>query len=346
MNKSTFFSRQLILKGFGEEAQQNLFKSKVAVVGIGGLGCPLVMYLAAAGVGQLVLIEGDKVEESNLHRQILFTPADVGQSKCEVAGNWLSRAYPFTEIHSFNTYLNRINAGELLKGVDLIIDGTDIQAAKFLVADVGQQLQIPVLYGAVDGFEGQIALFGNVEAHDVSFRDLFNSEDESGLVQTCSENGILGAAAGTIGVEMAVEAIKFLCQMRGNMVGKLRLIDVLSGHRRTINLGARKNDEIEDTGKPGDRKYLVEPEDFYQFCETSGSLIIDVRSKEEFSLYNIGGTNIPLNEMEERIEEIQADQSYIIICTRGIRSKQAYKILTEKGRENIYVLNDGIFDVF
>ena len=346
MNKSTFFSRQMILKGFGEEAQQKLFQSKVAVVGVGGLGCPLLMYLAAAGVGHLILIEGDKVEESNLHRQILFTPQDVGQSKCEVAGKKLREAYPYSGIQTYNTYLNRENAADLLSGVDLIIDGTDIQAAKFLVADVGQRLQIPVLYGAIDGFEGQIAIFGNVEANDVSFRDLFSSEDESGLVQTCSENGILGAAAGLIGLEMAVEAIKFLSQMRGNIVGKLRLIDVLSGHRRTIKLGGRKNVENGENNEVSSKKYLVEPEDFYRFCDTSGSIIIDVRTKEEFSLYNIGGLNIPLDELEDRMKEILVDQSYIIICTRGVRSRQAHKILTKNGREKIYVLNYGIFDVF
>lgn len=344
MKRSDFFSRQIILKGFGEVAQYELSCRKVAVVGMGGLGCPVAIYLAAAGVGELILIEGDKVEKSNLHRQILFDTGDIGEYKCEVAGRKLEKSYPFSRIQVRNTFLTRENASFLISGVDLVVDGTDDQSSKFMISDVSRALGLPVLYGAVDGFDGQIALFENARPEDeIVLRDLFSEEDDSGLIHNCSESGVLGPVAGLIGVEMALEAVKFLTGTGESLSGKLKLIDTLEGKQKIISLG--KKQQAEMLLSEPDRhltERTVAPEIFDEITASENCLVLDVRTCEEFNNYNRGGVNIPLIVLSERAKELSKDNYYILVCEKGIRSKRAASILKSHGFDNLYILEGGL----
>lgn len=343
MKRADFFSRHIVLKGFGEAAQSGLSQKTVAIVGMGGLGCPASLYLAAAGIGKLILIEGDRVEESNLHRQVLFDISDVGQFKCEAAGTKLKKSYPFSHIEINNTFLTSENAESLIRNVDLIVDGVDDQQTKFLIGDAGSRWRIPVLYGAVDGFDSQIALFENSQPEEqVGLRDLFSEEDESGLIQNCFANGVLGPVAGLTGIEMALEAIKFLTGVGENLSGKLKLIDAFSGERKTIRLGIKRAVKAEMYSGNYAFEKKIKPENLEEVIKSKNCLLVDVRTSKEFGRYNIGGVNIPIDELKKRTAVFSGYDFCILLCEKGNRSKLAALILENMGFNNFYILEGGL----
>lgn len=224
------YARHIVLKGVGGEGQQKLKAARVAVIGAGGLGSPVIAYLVAAGVGTLVIIDDDEVSLSNLQRQIVHTNADIGQPKTESAQDFAAGLNPHVAVLAITRRLDRDNAAELLKGCDLIVEGTDRFDTRVIVAEAGEVLGIPVVSGAVSMFDGQVTVFAP-HLKDASgrpyprFRDLYPDDPEEGDLPSCEVVGVLGAVTGVIGTLMAMEAIKLITGLGEPLLGRMQLYD-------------------------------------------------------------------------------------------------------------------------
>jgi len=230
------YQRHLSLAGFGPEAQSALQRSRVLVIGAGGLGCPILLYLAAAGVGQLTIIDGDTVDVSNLQRQILFTTADAGQPKADTAARRLSELNPCIAITALVARLNRANALELIRAHDVVVDGSDNFATRYLVNDACVLADRPLVYGAIQGFEGQASVFNLKKGP--TYRCLFPEPPEPGTIPNCSEAGVLGVLPGLIGTVQATEAIKIITGIGEPLTGRLLLWNSLTMTSRTLRFTA------------------------------------------------------------------------------------------------------------
>lgn len=232
------YFRQLMLDGFGWEAQQKLAKARVLVVGAGGLGCPSLLYLAAAGVGTIGIVDFDLVQGSNLHRQVIFTEDDIGKPKVEQAIQHLQERNSEVEFISYNLMLSPENCFELLDSFDLILDGTDNFSTRYLLNDACFLLRKPLVMGAISQFEGQVSVFRNEVESDVNYRDLFPEPPRSGQVRNCAEAGVLGVLPGLIGTQMANEAIKYIAGIGEPLVNRLFTFNALTNQSNIFELSA------------------------------------------------------------------------------------------------------------
>ncbi|MFC2690500.1 MAG: HesA/MoeB/ThiF family protein, partial [Propionibacterium freudenreichii] len=228
------YSRQMILPGFGMTAQRRLANARVAVVGAGGLGSPLLIYLAAAGVGELTLIDNDTVDVSNLHRQVIHSTASVGRPKVESAAEAIARLNPHVRVEARAERLDIDNVLELLDGHDLVIDGVDNFETRYLIADACEILGLPEVWGSVLRYEGQVAVFWS--GHGPALRDLFPEPPEAGSVPSCAEGGVLGVLPGQIGMAMANEAIKLITGVGEPLLGRLAILDAARGSWRELRI--------------------------------------------------------------------------------------------------------------
>ncbi len=336
------YSRHLILEGFGEEAQLKLKAAKVLVVGAGGLGCPALLYLTAAGVGSIGLIDDDLVSESNLQRQILYSTEDIGESKALVAEQKLKAINPLIDIGAYYGRLTKDGALNIIESYDLVIDASDNFATRYLVNDACVILNKPFVYGAIHKFEGQISVF-NYKVGP-TYRCLFPEQPEAGEAPACGEVGVLGVLPGIIGTWQATEAIKIITGIGEPLRGKLLTFDVLKNSVITFEFESdEKNKNIKELG------------DYYFGCETDfltleglnqlekdeDVQLIDVREKNEYEIKNLNGINIPMSELENRIAELNPDMITVVHCKSGVRSKKAIEIIKEYYPEiEIYNLTD------
>jgi adenylyltransferase/sulfurtransferase len=267
------YQRHLSLAGFGPVAQASLQRSRVLVIGAGGLGCPILLYLAAAGIGQLTIIDADTVDVSNLQRQILFTTADAGQPKAEVAAQRLRALNPCISITPHVARLNRANALELIRAHDLVVDGSDNFATRYLVNDACVLAERPLVYGAIQGFEGQASVFNY--KNGPTYRCLFPEPPAPGTVPNCSEAGVLGVLPGLIGTVQATEAIKILTGIGEPLSGRLLLWNSLTMTSRTLRFSADPSSRA-ITGLP--------PEGYGETCaiQRAPAVNIDEVSLAEF----------------------------------------------------------------
>jgi adenylyltransferase/sulfurtransferase len=322
------YSRHIILDGFGEEAQLKLKHAKVLVVGAGGLGCPALLYLCAAGVGTIGIIDDDVVNESNLQRQVLFNTEDVGKQKVLAAKTKLNSQNPFTKIETYYSRIIKENALDILKNYDLVLDGSDNFATRYLLNDACVILNKPLVYGAIHKFEGQVSVF-NYE-NGPTYRCLFSEPPNEGEMPACGEVGVLGVLPGIIGTWQATEAIKIITGIGEPLSGKLLSFDLLTNLISSFEFEADvKNRSIRSLGN-------------YNFsCETNSIALdklqalekpiqlIDVREKTEFDIRNLNGINIPVSEIKNRISELDPKALTVVHCKSGIRSKQAIEIIKE-----------------
>ncbi|MFW2514625.1 HesA/MoeB/ThiF family protein [Demequina sp. SO4-13] len=227
------FARQRGLSGFGEQGQRALGGASVAIVGVGGLGCPVAQYLAAAGVGRLTLIDSDHVSLTNLHRQILFGPDDIGRPKAHAAVHALRARAPGIDLHPVVRRLDASNALELLAGHDVIVDSTDTFASRLVVADTAQELGVPVAWGAVQGWHGQVTVFAGA----ARMRDLF-PEEPAEPIEACEGGAVLGTLCGQVGAAMATEALKIASGAGTSLAGILAVVDARTGRWREIPLAS------------------------------------------------------------------------------------------------------------
>jgi len=349
------YQRHFVLDGFGEKAQAKLKSSRILVVGAGGLGCPALLYLAAAGVGNIGIIDFDIVEASNLHRQILYGVKDIGQLKVDIAFNRLTDLNPNIEITRFPLRLTAQNALDIFSKFDLVLDGSDNFPTRYLVNDACLILKIPLIYGSISQYEGHISVF-NYSYPDGSngpnYRDLFPTPPMESLVNNCATAGVLGVLPGIIGAMQANEAIKLLAGIGELLVGRLHVLDALTLQSRTLKIN-----------KIFPESSIIELIDYEQFCNAEsiavpsisaetfhewqknkfGFQLIDVRELAEYEANNIGGILIPMNSIKDRITEIQRDKTLVIHCETGARSLQAVKaLIRDYGFADAYYLDGGI----
>lgn len=351
----TRYSRHLVLPGFGEEAQLKLKKAKVLVVGAGGLGCPVLLYLTAAGVGEIGVIDFDEVSESNLQRQVLFTMDDLEKGKAESAVVRLSKLNPQITLNPIAQKLTSSNALEILKGYDLIIDATDNFPTRYLINDACVLLDIPLIYGSIFRYEGQVAIFNYKGS--LNYRDLYPSPPAPGSVPDCEQGGVLGVLAGIIGSIQASEAIKVITGIGAPLTGKLLILDSLTLETQIISLT--------DHHQRNNIKKLI---DYDDFCGISGKKkenlsmkevtvqelkalkdsgadfqLIDVREPHEYDICNLEGELIPQAEIPHNTDKIATDKKVVIHCRSGARSGNMVQWLEKnKGYTNLYNLKGGI----
>jgi sulfur-carrier protein adenylyltransferase/sulfurtransferase len=353
------YSRHILLPQVGEEGQRALKRSRVLLVGAGGLGSPVALYLAAAGVGTLGLVDFDTVDLSNLQRQILHGSAGVGSSKIDSARDRLLDINPNVSIEPYRTRLTSQNALEIARDYDLIVDGTDNFATRYLVNDTSVLLGIPNVYGSVYRFEGQASVFG--AADGPCYRCLFRDPPPPDLVPSCAEGGVLGVVPGLVGTIQATEAIKMLLGLGDTLVGKLLTIDVMTMSFRTLTI--QKDPECPACGT----HEITELIDYEEFCSGTGARapnavqeiqpaqlasrlekgekleIIDVREPYEWEIGHIPGARlVPLSRIPEEIPRLDKRRETILYCKAGARSRFAAQQLADAGVTEVRNLAGGI----
>lgn len=352
------YARHLTMPEFGLEAQKKLKAARVLCIGAGGLGSPVSLYLAAAGVGCLGLVDPDVVEVSNLQRQILFGQSDVGRPKLEAARDRLLDVNPHIEIRLHPEMFTAANARQIAADYDIIIDGTDNFPTRYLSNDTAVWLRKPNVYGSILRFEGQVAVFApHLDAP--CYRCMSPTPPKPGLVPSCAEGGVLGVLPGLIGTMQALETIKLITGIGQPLLGKLLHVDTLGLRFRTFNL---RRDP--DCPVCGENPIITEPIDYQGFCgmtppptvptvtvqelnehRQNGDehFLLDVREPDEYAFGNItGSTLIPLAQVADRSAEIPQDKPVYVHCRSGMRSAKAVAALQEKGFTQIWNVAGGI----
>jgi len=341
------YSRQVILPEIGLPGQEKLTNAKVLMIGAGGLGCPVLQYLATAGVGTIGIVDDDVIDISNLHRQILYTTADIDKPKACVAKQKLELLNPHINITAYNERFTPANAQNICNGYDLIIDGSDNFETRYLVNDTCVVLNKALIFGSIFKFEGHVSLFNY---HDgPNYRDMFPEAPPSNEAPNCAEVGVLGILPGIIGMYMANEAIKVICGIGETLSGKFMSINALDN--TTSIFGVTKqhheltNAPIAAIAEPiPSENYEITFDELNTWLQQTPDEIylIDVREGYEFEDYNIGGTNIPLYELKEHIGSLPQDKKLIFCCHTGQRSKMAIQLLKPAYKGKMYSLKNGI----
>jgi molybdopterin/thiamine biosynthesis adenylyltransferase/rhodanese-related sulfurtransferase len=356
------YSRHLIMPEVGMEGQLKLKRARVLTIGTGGLGAPLGLYLAAAGVGYLGLVDFDVVDSSNLQRQVTFTTADVGKPKSEAAKARLSALNPAIDIVSYETRLTSENALELFRDYDIIVDGTDNFPTRFLVNDASVLLGKPNVYGSIFRFEGQATVFGYPGGP--CYRCLYPEPPPPGLVPSCAEGGVLGVLPGIVGSIQAMETIKLILGAGEPLVGRLLLFDALAMRFRELKL--KRNP---DCPMCGDHRTITKLIDYEEFCGIRGEeapamtdgipeitatelkrrqdrgeklFILDVREPHEYQICNLNGKLIPLGELPRRVNELDSSVEMVVHCRSGKRSADAIHFLQTAGFKKLWNLKGGV----
>jgi len=346
--ESKRYERHLNLPNFSLDHQHKLKQSKVLVIGAGGLGAPLLQYLVAAGVGTIGIVDFDRVEESNLHRQILFDDGDIGKLKVKTAAEKLKRQNSHVNIIEYPLKLDSSNALEIISNFDIVADGSDNFPTRYLVNDACVIASKTNVFASIFRFEGQVSVF-NYQGifSNPNYRDLFPNPPLPGSVPNCAEAGVLGVLPGIIGAMQANEVIKIITGLGKPLLGKLFLFDALSMQSRTITIKldkARKQinrliDYDEFCGVKLDKNDTISADELKKWIEMEYPFfMVDVRDENEHETKSIGGLNIPLKKMEERIGEIPKEVEVVFYCQAGIRSLQAVKFMKQK-RPNQKFLN-------
>ena len=356
------YSRHLIMPEVGMEGQLKLKNSKVLLIGTGGLGAPLGLYLAAAGVGRLGLVDFDVVDFTNLQRQVAFGSDDVGKPKAAAAQARLSNLNPDIKVEMYETKLTSDNALDLFRDFDVIVDGTDNFPTRYLVNDACILLGKPNVYGSIFRFEGQATVFGMPDGP--CYRCLYPEPPPPGLVPSCAEGGVLGVLPGIVGSIQAMETIKLILGRGDSLVGRLLLFDALAMKFRELKL--RKNPNCPVCGEHPTVTKLI---DYYEFCGVRGEevptpdlkvpeitprelkarldrgddlYILDVREPHEYQICNLKGHLLPLGELPRRVHELDSSQEIVAHCRSGKRSAEAVDFLRKAGFRKILNLKGGI----
>ncbi len=341
------YNRQIILPEIGLSGQQKLKAAKVLMVGAGGLGCPVLQYLVAAGVGGIGIVDDDLVDESNLHRQILYSSADVGKAKAIVAAEKLKTMNPFVQIKAYQERVKLENAEKLIADYDLIIDGSDNFPTRYLVNDTCVALNKTLVFGSIFKFEGHISVFNYLSGPQ--YRDIFPEAPANNDVPNCAEIGVLGVLPGLVGLYMANEAIKIIVEIGEILSGKLMTVNALDNsvtvfkfrkqeHQKTIT----KKQKVE---VKQDNNQEISMEQLENWLENTPEevCLIDVREEYEFDDYNIGGINISFDELVDKAASLPKNKKIVFCCRSGQRSKMAVELLKPVFEGEIYNLKNGIY---
>ncbi len=353
MDNQERYKRQIILPEVGKDGQERISNASVLVVGAGGLGSPALLYLAAAGVGHIGIIDFDNVDKTNLQRQILFSTNDIGSNKAITAAKRLQALNPDIKIEAFDEELDNNNIEELFNRFDMVIDGSDNFATKFLINDAAVKTSTPFIYGSILGFDGQVSVFAHSDDAPC-YRCLFPNPPTS-YIPNCAQAGVIGAVAGIIGTTQAMEAIKLIVNHKSfkPLTRRLWIIDMHSMENRLLSINkdpdcpvCNKNKaDIELSYKSSICGFIPEitPR---QAMENTSALLIDVREKDEWELGHIkGARHIALSWLVKgNIPDISKSQEIILYCQRGIRSKQAATLLKNSGFTDVTNMSGGYGD--
>jgi adenylyltransferase/sulfurtransferase len=358
------YNRHIIIPEFGEESQLKLKAAKVLIIGSGGLGSPALLYLTAAGVGTIGILDFDVVDDSNLQRQVIFDIHEIGNPKVEAARRRLEALNPYTRFILHNTHINSGNALEIIKDYDVVADGTDNFPTRYLVNDATLLLDKPNIYASIFQFEGQVSVFNYVNRlgeRGPNYRDLYPTPPPPGLVPSCAEGGVLGVLPGIIGSLQALEVIKVITGIGEPLSGRFYTFDALNFESRTFRIKHRDDNPVN-----GLNPSIHELIDYEQFCgmraveekpvkeisarelydwQVKGKKfkLIDVREPSEYKIVQIGGDLIPLATVADHTDLIPRDIDVAVYCKSGIRSLKAIRELEEKfGYKNLYNLKGGI----
>ncbi len=344
------YHRQTILPEIGASGQEKLTASKVLVIGAGGLGCPILQYLVAAGVGTVGIVDFDSVEVSNLHRQVLYGEHSIGKNKALTAKNYLTNLNPEIIIHAYPEKLTPKNAISLFSQYDIIVDGTDNFATRYLVNDACVITNTPLVYGAIFKYEGQVSVFNYQKGP--TYRCLFPQPPKAGSVPSCSEIGVLGVLPGIIGSMQANEVLKIILGIGDVLSGKLMMYDSLSAKFSTFSI-PRVDAEI---SKVLAAKADFEAKDYDLFCGIKKSIeivakdvfqlediqCIDVReAHEQPKIKSLHPICIPLGTLKEQLNMLDTERETIVFCQSGFRSKKAVALLLEQGFKNVSHVKGG-----
>ncbi|MBW0161872.1 MAG: ThiF family adenylyltransferase [Sediminibacterium sp. Gen4] len=355
------YHRQMILPNFGTRAQQLLQESKVLVIGAGGLGCPALQYLVGAGVGHIGIVDGDQVSLSNLHRQTLFTSDDIGQNKAEVAAKKLSRLNSDIHIEAISLHLTNHYALDVIKGYDIIVDGTDNFATRYMINDACVLLDKTLVYGAVSQYEGQVAVFNHLlptGEHSANYRDIFPDPPKEGSVLNCVDAGVLGVLPGIIGAMQAAEVIKLITGIGEPLVNQLLTYQFNNHQVFTVKITPQsKTSSFIPTDatafKSIDYVWLcsspqntleVNADEFDQLASQKNIDIVDVRELHELPVvHTFSHLRIPLSDLKESAGQLKND-TVVVFCQSGMRSLQAAKELSALwgDTKRVYSLQGGI----
>jgi adenylyltransferase/sulfurtransferase len=358
------YSRHLIMPEVGMEGQLKLKQGKVLLVGTGGLGAPLGLYLAAAGIGRIGLVDFDVVDFTNLQRQVIHGTKDVGRKKLDSAADRMADINPHIEIVKHEVTLSSENALDVIRGYDIVVDGTDNFPTRYLVNDACVLLKKPNVYGSIFRFEGQATVFAYPGGP--CYRCLYPEPPPPGLVPSCAEGGVLGILPGAIGVIQATETVKLILGAGDLLVGRLVLYDALAMRFRELKL--RRNPECPVCG---DHPTITKLIDYHEFCgipqhepapapgltegevdpvevkakldEKDGLVLIDVREPHEWQICNIPGARlIPLGELPRRVHELDSAADIVVHCKSGMRSAKACDFLRQAGFRKVRNMKGGI----
>ncbi|MBS1956404.1 MAG: molybdopterin-synthase adenylyltransferase MoeB [Cyanobacteria bacterium SZAS-4] len=361
------YSRHLVIPEVGIDGQQKLKRASVLVVGAGGLGAPVIQYLAAAGIGKLGVVDFDKIDSSNLQRQVLFSTADVGQLKVDVACERASSLNPEIAIYRHRAKLSSENVAQLFQDYSIIVDGSDNFETRYLVNDACVLLGKTNVHGAVHRFDGQISVFS--PGNGPCYRCVFSEPPEPGAVLNCAEAGVLGVLPGIVGTIQATECIKNILSIGVPLIGKLLLVDALDMSFRTINL--KRNPKCTTCGDtpeiksmqdlivkhvPVDRscalnqglqnsagKQLAATELAEELANSNKLLLIDVREANEYNYSHLqNAIHFPLSNLPQSLHEIPKDANVVVYCKSGARSLKAAEMLQQAGVRSVRNLNGGL----
>lgn len=344
------YHRQVILPEIGTSGQQKLLNTKVLVIGAGGLGCPILQYLAAAGVGTIGIIDFDHVEVSNLHRQVLYGSDSVGQNKALAAKDRLENLNPEITITAYPEKLTTQNALSLFSAYDIIVDGSDNFSTRYLVNDACVITHKPLVYGAIFKYEGQVSVFNY--QNGPTYRCLFPKPPEAGSVPSCSEIGVLGVLPGIIGSMQANEVLKMILEIGDVLVGKLMMYDSLSTRFSTFSI-PRVEAEVEKVLSNSNNFATT---DYELFCglntvdeivaatafQNTSATYIDVReAHEQPKIESLHPIYIPLGELDQKVHTFDKEEQLTFFCQSGIRSKKAVELFLKNGFTNVSHVKGG-----
>lgn len=350
------FRRQIALPGVGTDGQERLRGASIAVIGAGGLGSPALLYLAAAGVGRLRIVDGDRVQVSNLHRQLLHETPGIGMRKIESARQRIAAIDPAISVDPIDTTLSAVNARDLLRGFDLALDCTDNFAARYVINDAAFFEKVPLVHAAVHRFEAQVTVFAPPDGP--CYRCLHPSPPPEGMAPSCEEGGVLGVTPGLAGLWQATEAVKWILGIGTPLIRRLMMVDLLEATTRTIRTSADEHCIL-----CGRNAQITDVVDTLQSCDTGGFMnedvtpaalneriqqgdtprLVDVREQWEWDLAHLDGAqHIPLGQLAARADELPRNEEIVVYCRSGARSDRAAQWLRQQGFENVRNLLGGI----
>lgn len=357
------YSRQILLNDFGETAQQKLLDAKVLVIGAGGLGCPVLQYLAAAGVGTIGIADGDFISLSNLQRQVLYTSLEIGKYKTYIAADRLRQMNPEITVNEHLFFIDTQNALALFEQYDLIIDGTDNFATRYLINDACVLLDKPLIFGAVYKYEGQVAVFNVADQNGIkiNYRHLFPVPPSLQEAPDCAAAGVLGTLPGTIGMMQATEVIKLITGIGQPLINKMVIYDALNNDLITVDLAAAFTPQRTMPRNEHEFKQMnyetfcnpfsntveqIDAARFYQFLQDENMVVIDVREPGEKPAAKFRHLQFPMSSFQENIDRIPVSD-IVFFCQSGKRSLIAGELLAEHSNagKKIYNLKNGILSL-